>query len=350
MWTMKKNEQIEKEIIHTAIDNLEKNTGLKADWRAGKIKDLDGELHIQWANKTMKFLVEAKKEITNYNLTKLIDKTTDYDNLLIIAHKILPGIKEELRQRHIPYLEGNGNIFIDKPPVYIWLDHNKPLDLPREKPNRAFTRAGLQTVYLFLTEPAYINKTYREIAKNADVALGNISNVINGLLDLGFLVRLNKDELALHNKKTLFEKWATAYEEKLKPTLHVGNFRFIQKNQEPNWRDIGINYNETVWGGEPGGDLLTNHLRPEILTLYTSKTRRELLDGLRIVPDETGDIKVYKKFWTTNPPILTKETPRFQGDKAAHPFIIYADLMNTNNKRCIETAKIIYERDIEPNL
>lgn len=345
---MNKNEQIERQTIQTAIENLEKTTGFKAIWELANTPDFDAILDIEVGGKRLKFLVEAKTYIRNHNLPTILAQAEYIKDLMVVADHILPGIKEELRQRHIAYLEGNGNIYIDKKPVFVWVDNNKPLERVREKPNRAFTKAGLQVVFLFLTHPRSINETYRVIAEATNTALGNVNNVINGLLDQGFIVRINKDEFAINNRKALIEKWVTAYEEKLKPGLFVGNFRFAHMNADRDWKEMDIDIDRTVWGGEPGGDILTNHLRPEILTLYTNETRKELMDHFRIVPDVNGQVKVYKKFWTNPGEIPKQKNPIIKPERAAPPILVYADLMNTNNKRCIETAQIIYERYIEP--
>ena len=337
------------ETIQIALENLEKNTGLKARWKRGKVKEGDGELDIQVGEKLMKFMVEAKRELRNHNLPNVLEQAGGRKDFMVVANRILPGVKEALRQNHIAYLEGNGNIFIDKKPVFVWLDNNKPLAQIREKPNRAFTKAGLQVIFLFLIDPTYINQTFRNIADAADTALGNVNNVIHGLLEQGFLVRKNKKEFLLNNKKALLEKWIMAYEEKLKPVLFVGNFRFLNIHTEKNWKEINLNVRETVWGGEPGGDILTHHLRPETLTVYTKATQKELMLDFRIMPDTNGNLKFYKKFWKVGQ--RTPEAkPKFDVEKAAPPILVYADLMNTNNKRCIETAQIIYERFIEPDI
>ncbi len=336
-----------------ALENLKANAGLLATWNQGKIKELDGELDIKIAGKDLKFVLEVKRELRNHNLQKVLTQATNHDNFMVLADRILPGIKEELRAKHIAYLEGNGNLYIDKKPVFIWLDNNKPLDLSREKTNRAFTKTGLQVVFLFLTYPLFINQPYRIIAQTAGVALGNVNNVMHGLQEYGFLLRRNNDEYILNNKKDLLDKWIIAYQEKLKPALHVGNFRFMSMNAEGDWKDFDLKTDDTVWGGEPGGDILTNHLRPATLTLYSNEPRKNLMEQFRIIPDDLGNIKVYRKFWK-HTVTVQKMLPGLQVNRAAPPIappiLVYADLMNTNDKRCIETANLIYERYIGPNL
>ena len=93
-----------------------------------------------------------------------------------------------------------------------------------------------------------------------------------------------------------------------------------------------------MWGGEAAGDLLTNFLRPAELTLYTTETRNELIKNYKLLPDEKGNIKVYQKFW--------KEE---DGDDKAwvNPLLVYADLINKNDRRCTETAQKIYDEYLQ---
>lgn len=58
-----------------------------------------------------------------------------------------------------------------------------------------------------------------------------------------------------------------------------------------------------------------------------------------LVPDQDGNIQVYEKFWE-------------QDDQRdiAPDLLVYADLMNTQDKRCIETANIIFNERIKQEL
>jgi len=127
------------------------------------------------------------------------------------------------------------------------------------------------------------------------------------------------------------------YEKRLKPTLAIGTFRFLNKDDFYNWKDIPLKKGKTLWGGEPAGDLLTNYLRPEELTLYTNEERSDLMKNYRLVPDLEGNIKVFKQFWTDE-----------QADiKTVHPLLAYADLINKGDRRCTETAQKIYDEYLQ---
>lgn len=98
---------------------------------------------------------------------------------------------------------------------------------------------------------------------------------------------------------------------------------------------------KTWWGGEPAGDILTNYLKPLELTLYTKENRNELIKKYRMVPDTNGNIKIYKAFWYQQ---------NEKNEKTVHPLLVYADLINTGDQRCLETAQKIYEQYLQDKL
>ena len=96
---------------------------------------------------------------------------------------------------------------------------------------------------------------------------------------------------------------------------------------------------KTVWGGEPAGDIITNHLRPEKFIIYTKETTKDLIKNYKLFPDDDGEIGVYDMFWNNN-----------YNTNTAPNELVYTDLMITDDKRCIETAKLIFDEYIQPNL
>ncbi len=330
------------EIVKTALQAFENQTRIKGKWKPTPNQPLDGVMNLYFAEKKAEgFIVEVKKEIRNHHLPGLLDQAIRHKNLMVIAENIFPKIKQELQRHNIAYLETNGNVFLRKHANYfIWIDHHKP-KIPLKEVNRAFTKTGLKVIFLFLLNETYINRPYREIADKAEVALGNVNIIIKGLKALRLLVRKNENEFLLPDKKALLEKWIGAYDERLKPTIHQGNYRFLNNDDFFNWPNLKIKKDTTLWGGEPAGDLYTANLNPEILTIYTTEGRAELMKNYRLVPDENGKVKVYKKFW---------KIEEYNMDKAVPPVLAYTDLINTGNQRCIDTAQKIYEKFLKDKL
>lgn len=334
----------EAQIAAVALENLQQTTGITGTWKPMAAKELDGKIELKLNNKTVKFNAEIKRELRGHNLPQLKDYAQRYEPLMVIAHYILPKIKDELRQNGIAYLETNGNIYLRHNDNFIWLEGQKATPPQVEKNNRAFTKTGLKILFYYLVNEELLNLPYREMAKLTGVALGNINYVLTGLKEENFLLKLNKTQHKLHNKKELLHKWVTAYEKKLKPTLEVGTFRFVKAVDFIAWQKLPLNHEKTAWGGEPGGDLLTHYLKPAELTLYTTETRAELIKNYRLLPDPNGNVKAYQKFWHDEylPANNKKQKPN-----VVPPMLVYADLVNTGDRRCIETAEKVYEQYLQ---
>ncbi|MDQ5929637.1 MAG: hypothetical protein QG594_1417 [Bacteroidota bacterium] len=328
------------DILNNAIDNLEKNILINCDWKAidyHKDKGFDGELSIVVNNQKKIFFVEIKKDVKNHQLFAILNFKNKFTNFLLVAEKLYPKVKKELRENGVNYLEENGNVYINTDHLFFYIDTNEVAKIPKEKGNRAFSKTGLKVIFHFLLKPKLINQTQREIAEVTNVALGNIPLIINGLLKTNLIVRLNKNEYVINNYEKLLDKWISEFEQTLKPTLFKQRFRF--QNKDKDWRTLQLNTDKTVWGGEPAGDILTNHLRPEKFILYTKETTKDLILNYKLLPDDKGEIAVYELFWNTD----------FCRNKAPNE-LIYTDLMITDDKRCKETAKLIFDEHIKPNL
>jgi len=321
------------DIVDLALENLQEHVGIRGTWEATGKKKLDGQLILSVENQKFNFNIEIKQELRSHQLTAIISQAALNNPLMMVANRISPQIKAKLREERIAYLEANGNVYIKQNGFMLWVDTQKPIQKEKDQINRAFTKTGLSLVFQFLLDESLINLPYRQIAKLTEVSLGNIHYVMNGLQAMGFLIKLNKNEYRFNDKKVLLTKWMDAYAEKLKPSLKIGTFRFLKTEDFDNWKQIPLRSGKTRWGAEPAGDLLTNHLHPAELTLYTLETRTDLIKNYRLVPDDLGNVKVYKKFWHHDE----------VNDNVVPPLLIYADLINSNDRRCIETAQKIYD-------
>jgi len=287
--------------------------------------------------KAMRFVAEYKSEPRLMHLPTFNALNQDIGPILLVANHISNPVKEELRKAKINYLDAAGNIYIDEDPIFIYIDGQKKENIKEENKNRAFTKTGLKIVFAFLQDPELINMPYRVITEKLDVALDTVHNVISGLKDLGYLIPIGGKKLRLVNGRELLNRWVQEYDVKLKPSLFIGNFRFVNKDSGIHWEKIELDQPETQWGGEPAGALITAFLRPEEYTLYTSKQRIEVMKDLKLIPDSNGSIKLYKKFWNDTE------------DKNAYvpEMLTYADLLNHGDSRNAEIALKIDEQYLQ---
>jgi len=322
---------MEQEIVDLALENLNQITGIQACFQN---KDpLDGVLEMTINEVVHTFTVEVKPEIRTHQLQEVEDYFHNHKNFLLIANRIFPKIKEELREKEIPYLEANGNIFLKKDGLFLFVDTQNTIDIEKNKGNRAFTKTGLKVLFYLLHHKDAINLTQRELAGKAEVGLGNIPQVIEGLKETGYLISLNNKTYLWENRKALLERWIAEYATVLRPKLVKERYTL-----RGNWNEIPFYNPKTVWGGEAAADMLTNHLRPEKFLIYTKENRMDLIKNYRLMPDKNGEVEVLDMFWNKTEGLT------------APPIVVYADLMLEGGKRNKETAVKIYNEYIEPNL
>ncbi len=332
-------------IMDTVILNVKNILNIDIEWVERKKKYgtlvYDGTIILTTGNTKMECLIEVKQELRTHQLD-YVEKLHSNVNttFILIAHRLTSEMRMELRRRDIAYIESNGNLYIKKGGLFLFVDGQTPVKTVSENTNRAFTKTGLKVIFHLLVLEDLLNKPYREIASTTSVALGNINYVFTGLKEMGFLIQLTKDQYKLSNKKELLERWLTGYSEKLKPALKQGTFAFTTDVLQNNWRELKLKENLTFWSGEPAGDIMTNHLRPELFTIYTNEKQHDLIRNYKLIPKASGNITIYEKFWNM-PENNTNTVP---------PLLVYADLITMTDKRCRETAKIIYDKYIQPNL
>lgn len=331
---------MEENIIYAALQNIENQANVKWDWKPAHIPELDGRLILTFEGHKLTFNVEVKTELRHHQLPDLQHLAKRHAPLMIVAYRIFPKIKEELRHLNIAYLEANGNIFFKEKGTYICIDTQPPLPRINTDRNRAFTKTGLRVVFQFLLAEEFINLPYREIAERLAVGLGNINYVMTGLKDMGFIVQLDKKRYKMQNKKKLLDKWITAYKEKLQPDLLIGRFNFVDKNDYLRWKDIPIILNKTRWGGEPAANILTDHLQPGKFTIYTAETRLEMIKKYKLFPEDNGPVTVYRKFW--------EDVPGYE--TTVPPILVYADLVSEGDRRLTETAEKVYDEYLQNKL
>ena len=105
-----------------------------------------------------------------------------------------------MRNKGIPYLEANGNIFIQKENFYLFVDGQRIVQQSNEKGNRAFTKTGLKVLFYFLQNNELVNQPQRMIAEETGVGLGNIPQVIEGLKETEYLLTLDKNTYTWENR------------------------------------------------------------------------------------------------------------------------------------------------------
>ena len=162
-------------------------------------------------------------------------------------------------------------------------------------------------------------------------------NTLNDLKDMGYLDDMGRHGRRLIHKERLLTRWITAYPEQLKPKKVIGKFDAVDPEF---WRYKDLPLEKAYWGGEVAAAKLNKYLKPDIVTIYNYK-EEDLIKYMienRTRKDPKGKIEIIKAFW--------EEGQKRPYKNLVHPILIYADLQATGDPRNIETAEIIYGREI----
>lgn len=292
-----------------------------------------------------KVYADAKTEVRPNNIAIFLGTAQHHhpNAYLVAAKYITPNSKESLRSNGINYIDGYGNVFLnlDNLKIFIEKGNAKPA---YNVYSDVFTRAGGQILFQLLQKPELINATYEYLAEVSCVSLGTVSKTINGLLKEGFSVKWDKEKkYQLVKREELLEKWVTLFNEKILPTYKIGNYTSVA-SEEFKIKDINSK-TESCWGGEYGAKLITNYLNPEKYSLFTTE-KKDIMQLFRLVPNKDGAISVYKAFWKPSSIELFKKNDEIP----TNILLVYAELIYSGNDRNIETAKIIFDEHIKPNL
>lgn len=229
---------------------------------------------------------------------------------------------------NIQYQMKNGNIVL-----MLANKGEKPVEDTTAKAYPIFLEKGLKVIFYLLLDKQNVGRPYREIMDATGVAIGTVKNVIDGMIYQQF-VRVEKNKRFLTNTDRLLMLWATNYGQNLKPRLFQTRFAFRDEGKRRNWKQLELP-NGMLWGGEPASALTDGFITPGEFTVYANVPAATLMKTGAVVPDTDGEIAVYRKFWTgkdaNNVPAV----------------LIYADLMDTANSRCIEAARNIKGNELK---
>ncbi len=282
----------------------------------------------------------------NLTLGVMIDKIPEHygpvdkdTRILFVTVNATPKMLELAKIPDINILDcaGNFNIQYQLKNEYIVLmlanKGEKPVEDTTAKAYPIFLEKGLKVIFNLLLEKQNVGRPYREIMDATGVAIGTVKNVIDGLIYQQF-VRVEKNKRFLTNTDRLLMLWATNYGLNLKPKLFQTRFAFRDEEKRRNWEHLELPEG-MLWGGEPAAALNDGFIAPGEFTVYTDIPAATLMKTGAVIPDAYGEIAVYQKFW--------KGTDA----ETVPALLIYADLMDTANGRCIEAAQKIKENELK---
>lgn len=297
--------------------------------------------------------VEAKTRIATRNqaLHIILQRQALVGEAIIFADWIPDLVADEFRKAGIFFVDAQGNAFIRKPPqVVLDIRGKKPERPLKAEPGRLIEPAGLKIVHYLLTHPQAADDPLRVIAEGAGVALGTVHAVMKELQRGQWLLPAPGNKRRFGDLKGLIELFVRGYALKLRPACLLGRFR--HKTRAPQEildgfarRLAGMDGRWGVTGGMAARQL-TRHLEPDTVALFVDDQAKARLDAEPMLRDDAnGNVTLLKLF---GPAVLTETTQRPW--PLATPLLIYAELLEAGGAREVETAQMIQEGFLGPEI
>jgi hypothetical protein len=283
----------------------------------------------------------VKTSISSQNLSAVIyelSRKSDKKRALLVTRYINSNLMDKLRDAKVSCIDTAGNAFIHELPIYVFVKGNKVShEASYLKTGRAFQYSGLKVIYAFLQNPNLVQQTYRDIAERSGVALGSVGWILSDLEQQGY-VQKPANKRILMNKDKLLQRWVESYLV-LKQKHLIGSFTTETTGW---WKNIDIKKIGGLWGGEIAAESYTHYLQAKDGVVFISQSMiGEFIKAARLKKRKTEDvdairIDLVEPFWPTD--------NEQEGEVLAPPLLVYADLLNSNDARNLETANRIYEQ------
>lgn len=319
----------------------------------------DSELTIKTTGETYRYLFEVKTHLRPQAIHHLLIRAhadrkrwRKATELLLLADYINPVLANQLKQAGVNFIDTAGNLFLKRSPgLYLYIEGKRPPLSPKDKPTRLFQPSGLTLLFGLLVEPESINRPYRDLAGENGVALGTVGWVKRDLLEQGYLEPTAKDRVRLIRRKELFDRWVQGYASRLRPKCFAGEYRDLRNDLPTVAKTFGHYAMQQAlsWSltGGFGADVIIHHYQGNSLTLFVeSWQEKEALKNLKWLPVSGGPITILKSF---SPRVIQKPESQHR-IPAAHPILIYAELLHHGTDRDRETAQLMYKEFLEDSI
>ncbi len=305
----------------------------------GRDGGYDGKLDIQAPAGRFHLLVVAKRSfLTRSAVNQLLAwikqvETGKPHGVILLARHVPRPVADRLIEAQVNFADDVGNVHLALGDRYNWTVVGKPV-LESASDRRPVSAAQLQLLFQFVTHPESVNWPVRRLESAAGISKSKAAQARPQLVAEGLLARKGK-EYQLGPKNLLTERLSSGYAQVLRPKLLVGRFRFAEKTAEAFLTRLrtsvpaGLRYALT---GGPAVDLLQHFYRGPEVPMYVEPSSRTTAQDLRLLPDSEGPVTLLRAFGEV---VFWEKRDHHM---LAPPWLIYAELLNSNDPRAHEAA------------
>ncbi len=284
---------------------------------------ISADCYIQFFNKMRP--VEYKKTFRLAQIPIFLEQSRKSKPILFTDY-LQPSVADALLSNGIEFADTAGNLFLKNAASCILIQNcKKPQELAKKEiQGRAFTASGLKVLFLFLSEADALQWNYRKIHEYTGVSLGNIQYVMKDLQEKKYIVNI-RGRFHMPDRLLLLERWTSAYIDRLHEKCEA------EKYEGSLSQDLD-KFPVCLTGESAASELRL--MNASKIVMYRWGNINELIIRNRWKKNNEGNIEVRTAFW-----------PEIRTFKPLAPYLlIYADLLAENDSRCMETAKLIYDK------
>lgn len=299
----------------------------------------DARIRAKVGGGVVEFLLEVKSgSLQPDALEKFRRRSESLKLPLVLARTWIPANRARtLREQGVNYLDTAGNAFLNLPGLQVFRETNDlpKIDPVRKRPGEIFNASAVRVGLQLLLDPQLVGSNLRAIAALAGVSAPSAKFALDAFKADGYVIEVGKNGRRLVDREGFLRKWAECYNLRYRPKHALG--KYVAGPE-----DLRLDDFEACWGGEPGADRLTNNLQALGKVVYAYSTKvGPLVAKNRLRPDSRGGVELVRACWEKR-----QEEP--QGTAPA--FVVFADLLETRDPRCIEVAEQIFDTILKPRL
>ncbi len=299
----------------------------------------DARIRAMVGSVRVEFLLEVKSGNLQPDALEKVRRRREYEDLpLVLGMAWIPAKRAlTLREKGLNYLDTAGNAFLDLPGLHVFRETNDQpmIDPVGKQPGEVFNASAVRVGLQLMLDPQLVGSNLRNIAALAGVSAPSAKFAMDAFKADGYVVEVGKKERKLVDREAFLRKWAESYNLRYRPKHVLG--KYVAGSEE-----LRLDNFDACWGGEPGADRLTNNLQAFGKVVYTYSTRiGPLVAKNRLRADSKGSVQLVHACWE-------KQQEEQQGTAPA--FVVFADLLDTRDPRCIEVAEQIFETILKPRL
>jgi len=254
---------------------------------------------------------------------------------------IPPKLAKSLREMGLSYLDTAGNIYLSFQGIYVFRETiGDPLvDLARKRPlGETFTPTATKVGLQLLFDTSLVTEPLRTVANKSGVSLPSAKEAMDAFKADGFVQDAGKKGKFFVNREEFFLKWVEGYNRRLRPKLELGKYSAASLFIE----DLPVlEDGMACWGGDQAASKLAYSILSEECIVYIYGKPAPVLAQNRLRRDPQGNVELLDAAWGHHQESMPKVAP---------VFVVYADLIHTQDPRCREIAKQIFEQVIKARL